>query len=1088
MMKFTTIVALSVGLTIGANAGAVSTTIGTADLVVDPTKVATVINADDSDESDNTCYFVMRWNDSKGIENITFGVKYNSSETISPEALLEKVYEQDWRFYKSTQGALCFDLNGDMDQEGESSVHDHYALDGEGGSWVLTAPNASVENGDMILAEFVLDSGEKGLYADAPLFYLPAADTAGAWIAGGQSFALADTAYDLPVYINLCGGTINSVNFTYRDDPNISTTNTKIASMTFPASDAKAGNTIAHITTKGEGPIYIGSRINYKPMGETNNQYTDFSFGLIDITPAEIPLTGISWNFPSEPLQLSHSYMLADYVVLEPENATYSGGLSYKVVSSEPKSICGISSGKLTTRTTPGTAQISVTAGLDNKITATADVAIQLVNPVTSIKFVNIDPSVPLVIEFDPYKMEYNNTCALLKVEPENADISKLSLKLIDPDPTYPDEDGKVTFNFAGTDRKYDLMSTYQQNDGAYDLYAWGFGSTKAVFEATDGSGVESPELTILIEPRTMNITDEYSDGTFWLNEDWFGHSNGSINYLDADGNIHYRVYNFANFNEETPRENRTFGCTSQYGMIFGGRLYVMSKQHHDSGDKYQTGGGRLVIADAKTLKRIHSFDVIGADEKRGGDGRACVGVSADKVYIGHHAGIRVLNIDNTAQTPEQMFQLGKELNFTDENVGGDTTPDNPQGALYSNQIGDMVYACGHVFAVMQDRGLLVIDTENDEHIKTLGDKYTQAVTQSADGDIWYARNNKETGMVSLHRVNPETLEEIGEYFLPESAGTINTGWGAWRSANFFASRTKNILFWGNVGSGYQDDILGKGTGNIYRWVIDEELPTKPFFSLGETPGKDAETFQSPYATMRYDDRHDRILMATTHGASYNYRYNWIYFINGTSGEIERVQEPTRYFWFPAIPIFPDKHDPEIRIDYIPVPKIGEEVVYDLSNWLYDEDNNSRNINLRISEITPSEAPMRIEAKDEKPNLEYKVEGQKIYLKMNSEGTHTIKLTADSNGKEVSRNVRVAYDFTTCLGSLKNLTSASISMSGRTVRISGCAGVDFRIYDSMGILSDQFVADSDDFSYTPRLSAGIYMICGENGLTHKLKF
>ncbi len=1087
MINFSKFAILAIGLTIGARAGAVTFKTGTGIEGLRPEKIQTFIG---DETAENTCYFVMCWNDSKGIENIAFGVKFQSSEPHSPADLLEKAYTGDRRFYKDASEAYCFDLNGDNVFEGETVEYDHRAKDGVGGEWSLTAPNSQVENGDVIFAEFVQSSGEKGRFASAPLFYLPPADTPGSWIAEGYELALADEKYDIPVYINACGNELSASNWAYYTDAEGTTQNTKVLTVTLNNNDLKTGKAIAQLTTKGEGTVYIRSRIGYKQPGDKSATYSEYSYTPVTITPAERPVTGISWNLPDEKFQLSHSYMLADYVVLEPADATYTGGLTYKLVESDPKSICGVSSGKLSTRTTPGSAKISVTAGLDKNITATAEFIIALVNPVTKIDFKNIDPTQPLIIEFDPYKMEYNNTSVLLNVEPENADISKLSLQLIDPQPESPDENGKVTFEFGVGNgvsaMKYDLVSTYQQNDGAYDLMAWGFGETKACFTAQDGSEITSPEITIKIVPRTMDITDNFCDGTFWLNEDWFGHSNGSINYLDENGDIHYRVYNYANFNEETPRENRTFGCTSQFGMIFGDRLYVMSKQNHDGGDRYQTGGGRLVIADAKTLKRLHSFDVIGADESRGGDGRACVGVSADKVYIGHHAGIRVLNIDNQAESPEAMFTLGKELNFTDDNIGGDTTPGNSQGALYSNQVGDMVYACGHVFAVMQDRGLLVIDTATDTHIETLGDKFTQAVTQSADGNIWYASNNTETGVVTLHCINPETLEEIESQDLPEAAGTINTGWGAWRSANFFASRTKNVLFWGNVGSGYQDDILGKGTGNIYRWEIGQPMPTEPFFSLGDRPGKDSETFQRPYATMRYDDRFDRILMATTHGASYNYRYNWIYFINGTTGEIERVQETTRYFWFPAIPIFPDKHEPVIAFDQLEIDKLGKEAVFDLSEYISDQDNISRNINLRVEKSEGGQNRMAKIEDETTPDLVYSLKGQKLHLTLNKGGNHTLTLVAESNGKEVSKNINIIFNPSTGTESII-CSKPSVYVSDGLLKVINMEGIILSVVDITGTICDRFEVDRNVYTHPTRLNRGLYIISGNNGFVQKVK-
>ncbi|MDE6234791.1 MAG: DUF5074 domain-containing protein [Muribaculaceae bacterium] len=1040
------------------------------ELNVEKEKVLTKIG----DDFEN-CYLILRWNDGKGIKDLAVSVSFDSSESLTPESLLEKVFTdgRDWRFYKDETGAYCFDLNGDKIRTMAAAEYDHRALDNAGGEWHIVAEHEAIENGDVILAEF------NPVSMTAPtqytkLFYLPPADTPGVWFLEDQAVNLADATYSIPLYINLCGGTFSSISFAYYTDATGKTTNAKVCSMALNSTQAKEGATISTLTTKGEGKVYVRTRLTYKAAGDTKNSYSDYYFIPIEVLPALKPLEAINIHAPQSPLPLSHSYDLTEFIEMVPADATYTGGFTFK--SSDTK-VAGVSGNKLSTRATEGTTTISVVSKAFTSIKDEAVFNVALVNKVKSIGFINIDPKEDLVIEFDPYKMEYNNTSLLLKIEPENADIPKASLKIVESS-----VNGKVTFEFgAGNPREYDLVTTYQQNDGAYDLNVWGYGDATIVFVATDGSEVESEPVKIRIVERHQEITDDFQDGTFWLNEDWFGHTNGSINYIDADGNINYRVYNFANQNQDTPRENNTFGCTSQYGMIFGDRLYVMSKQNHDSGDRYLTGGGRLVIADAKTLKRIHSFDVIGADEKRGGDGRACVGVSADKVYIGHHAGIRVLNINNEASIPEEMFKLGKELQFSDG--AGDLTPGNPQGALYSNQIGDMVCAAGHVFAVMQDKGLLVIDTEKDEHIRTLGDNFVQAVTQSADGDIWYARNNTVTGVVSLHRVNPETLEETETYELPESAGTINTGWGAWRSANFFASREKNVLYWGNVGSGYQDDILGKGTGCIFRWEIGEELPTEPFFNLGKRPGKDSETFQSPYATMRYDDRHDRILMATTHGASYNYRYNWIYFINGTTGEIEKVQEMKRYFWFPAIPIFPDKYDAEIKLEKIDLSTQGEYEDIDLSAYISDPDNIDRNIRITAEEVADApvgrsndgSTPLSIEMKDSKT----------LRIKSDDSAIHNLKLTAESNGRRVSRIIPVSYGMVSGLSSNFD-NSGSIDVKGNSILLNGFGGHYFDVYSTDGSLISRFKAENDRERYTLDNAAGIYILRSDNGQAFKI--
>jgi len=33
-----------------------------------------------------------------------------------------------------------------------------------------------------------------------------------------------------------------------------------------------------------------------------------------------------------------------------------------------------------------------------------------------------------------------------------------------------------------------------------------------------------------------------YTDGYFIVNEEWFGHTNGSVNFINTNGSVNYRV------------------------------------------------------------------------------------------------------------------------------------------------------------------------------------------------------------------------------------------------------------------------------------------------------------------------------------------------------------------------------------------------------------------------------------------------------------------------------------------------------------------------------------------------------------------
>ena len=142
--------------------------------------------------------------------------------------------------------------------------------------------------------------------------------------------------------------------------------------------------------------------------------------------------------------------------------------------------------------------------------------------------------------------------------------------------------------------------------------------------------------------PAAAAGTDsDYSEGILVVNEDWYGHQNSTVNYLlpdDPEGVFwQYRVIQAENPGHE-------LGCTNQYGAIWNGRLYLIAKQEKDPGASVT--GGRISVADAKTLKLIKQLEIIDPSGRQC-DGRAFCGVSATKGYVSSSNGIWILNLDS---------------------------------------------------------------------------------------------------------------------------------------------------------------------------------------------------------------------------------------------------------------------------------------------------------------------------------------------------------------------------------------------------------------------------------------------------------
>ena len=78
--------------------------------------------------------------------------------------------------------------------------------------------------------------------------------------------------------------------------------------------------------------------------------------------------------------------------------------------------------------------------------------------------------------------------------------------------------------------------------------------------------------VSLLTIQTAFAQTKEYTEGFFIVNEDWFGHSNGSINFVNKDNTVDYNIYKTTNPTEE-------LGVTTQYGTIYGDNFYLLSKQ-----------------------------------------------------------------------------------------------------------------------------------------------------------------------------------------------------------------------------------------------------------------------------------------------------------------------------------------------------------------------------------------------------------------------------------------------------------------------------------------------------------------------------
>lgn len=568
-------------------------------------------------------------------------------------------------------------------------------------------------------------------------------------------------------------------------------------------------------------------------------------------------------------------------------------------------------------------------------------------NPVTAIRLTDVEDGATLALDNMGTKVLY------VSFEPADADFPSVK--------------------FTTADEA--VASMYVPSRAPYYLIGHSEGSTTLTISSTDGSATRTYNVTVA-GIDTSKPDDEYRDGIVFLNEEWFTHTSGSLNYVDANGEVYYRAYGSQN-------DNMAFGATSCSAMEYAGKLFVMSKQPWDSGDtRPLKSGGCVVVADAKTMKHIAAFDEIG------GDGRACVGVSPSKVYLSHSKGVRVMHLD------------GEEITIDDQDIEGIDTGRN-------GQMGDMVKAGKYVFATNVGSSLVVIDTETDKVVKTLEISGIQTVAQSLDGRVWVgcAKN--------LRYINPETLEMSEP--MAFTAGSIGCSSSSWRPGNLRASTKTNTLFWSGGNWNGSD-------GSLVRWDLDKEADPANLTALYKHDTKAGYGTQG-YGTPNYDPRTDTWIYGACNGFGVNAMYNWYIFVDATTGAVKHTMKLSEYFWFPGMAVIPDKHDPEVaEIADVEMKDTDEPLTIELNPT--DADNLDCNISLALLDGDAPEAALEENAAEPVKAVKATLEGKILTLAPQAVGSRTLHFAVESNGKVVNKEMTVNVKETTGIRDIDASTEA----------------------------------------------------------------
>ncbi|MDP9955244.1 hypothetical protein J2X97_000881 [Epilithonimonas hungarica] len=477
--------------------------------------------------------------------------------------------------------------------------------------------------------------------------------------------------------------------------------------------------------------------------------------------------------------------------------------------------------------------------------------------------------------------------------------------------------------------------SSRQLENGSWDV--WNF-----------NPNMESYDISSAFTPVSAYSTQaDFTKGYFMVNEEWFGHTNGSVNFIGENDQIHYRVYSEKN-------NNQAFGATTQFGTIYGDKFYFISKQAADGGDTQYTPGGRLVVANATTMEKIKSFDNIG-----GGDGRSFVGVTDKLGYIGASNGIYTFDIEN--------LQVGGLITGT----GG--------GSQYAGQIGNMIRTSQYVFAVKQSAGVLIIDPKTNTLVKTISGAY-HSIVQAKDGSVWAIQNQK------LVNIDPTTFTTT-EYALSTATQYLGS-WGAWNAGSFTYSNQQNVLYWMN-----SLNTFTSGT-KVIKFDVTTKTLVDNFITI---PGQEGTYKQIPYgAALRVDPVSDRLILNTTEsGYGAHYQKNWIHTYSNT-GALLNTKTLNDYYWFPAVTVFPDVTEPVVSPTFPSEINASSAIKIDLKTIVTDADNLSVSILKSIRSNSNTNAISAEINSDEE-----------LVLTPQGAGTANIVVSFNSNGKVVDKTLTV---------------------------------------------------------------------------------
>jgi hypothetical protein len=256
-----------------------------------------------------------------------------------------------------------------------------------------------------------------------------------------------------------------------------------------------------------------------------------------------------------------------------------------------------------------------------------------------------------------------------------------------------------------------------------------------------------------------VKVLGKFENGFFIVNEGWFNHGPGDVNfYRNGEDSLYQHV-----FQRNNP--GKTLGATTEFGAIFNNKMYLTSKS-----------GVALVATDAGTMKETGRIDQLPAVPN------SFLGVNTGTGLVGTESGLYPINL--------QSLTAGSKISSV------------------SGQIGGMIQSGSYVFVMSQTDGVVALNSNDFSLAKKLVTA-DAGFAMTPDGTIWAGQAKY------LFAINPQTLKVDT---IPTPFDIFGT-WGGWNAGMLTASTVENAVFigkaldeWGNSGTEIYKYTVGNPT------------------------------------------------------------------------------------------------------------------------------------------------------------------------------------------------------------------------------------------------------------------------------------